>query len=96
MTEKNILKMNRKVFRLKNDHHTLEQLHSQISKTVDSYNEKQRETKNNDKAIDKIADTLCTSKTDKDSIKTKIERCLPLYYKHLDSIGAPNNAYNID
>lgn len=43
-----------------------------------------------------MADSLGVTKQDKESIKTRIEKCLPLYYKHLDSIGASNNAYNID
>ena len=43
-----------------------------------------------------MANKLGTTKTEKKSIKTSIERCLPLYYKHLESKGASNKAYNID
>ena len=44
----------------------------------------------------KLADSLGVTKQEKESIKTRIEKCLPLYYKHLDSIGSANNAYNLD
>lgn len=88
--------MNRKVFKLKNEDHTLEQLHSQIQKTVDKFNERQKLTKEQSIVVTQLADSLGVTKKEKESIKTRIEKCLPLYYKHLDSIGAANNAYNLE